>query len=86
MPKPGSTTQRDYGAAHQRMRKAMLPSMPGSPCTRCGRTLQAGDDVHLDHDDQDRGKYLGFAHARCNLVAGAVKGNRARAPFVRPIR
>lgn len=77
MPKPGSTTQRDYGAAHQRIRKALLHTAVGSLCTRCDDPITSTSDVHLDHIDDRRG-YAGWAHARCNLSAGATKGNRER--------
>jgi hypothetical protein len=37
---------------------------------RRGRSL-----LHYDHDDSNTG-YLGFAHAWCNVRAGARKGRR----------
>lgn len=77
MPKPGSTTQRDYGARHQRIRKALLHTAVGSTCTRCGQPITSTRDAHLDHTD-DRLGYAGWAHAKCNLSAGAAKGNRER--------
>lgn len=82
---------RGYGAEHRRIRAALLPTMPGQPCTRCGITLRQGDDVHLDHTE-DRTGYLGWACARCNTSAGGVKGGRSRratsaaARFVRAVR
>lgn len=33
--------------------------------------------LHYDHTD-DGTAYLGFAHARCNLRAGAIKGRAAQ--------
>lgn len=33
--------------------------------------------LHYDHDEH--GGYLGFAHAACNLRAGAIKGNQRQA-------
>lgn len=78
MPKPGSTTQRDYGAHHQATRKALLHTAIGAPCTRCGQPITTTRDAHLDHNDHDRTRYDGWAHARCNLSAGATKGNQAR--------
>lgn len=82
MPKPGSTTQRDYGAQHQRLRKALLHTAVGSPCTRCTEPITSTRDAHLDHND-DRNGYAGWAHARCNLSAGATKGNRDRGAQLR---
>lgn len=69
-----STTERGYGYEHQRMRRALLPSMPGSACTRCGKTLREGDKVDLDHLD-DRSGYKGFAHSACNRSAGGRKAH-----------
>ena len=33
-----------------------------------------GPNLHLDH--AEHGGYLGFAHAACNISAGAAKGAR----------
>lgn len=76
MPRRNRDSRR-YGNEHVRARKAMLPNAPGSPCTRCGITIQPGDKVDLDHTDDGSG-YLGFAHSRCNRQAGARKGNAER--------
>jgi hypothetical protein len=67
----------NYGAHHRRLRAALLPYAPGSPCTRCGRPIALGDRIDLDHTD-DGTAYAGWAHASCNRRAGAIKGNRAR--------
>ncbi|WP_041253567.1 hypothetical protein [Frankia sp. EAN1pec] len=72
----GTTTERGYGYAHRRERARRLPSAWGTPCTRCGQALVRGQEIHLDHTE-DRTGYLGFAHARCNRLAGASKGGRA---------
>lgn len=74
MTKRRTTAQRGYGNEHKRMRAALLPTMPGSPCTRCGVTLNEGDQVDLDHTD-DRSGYNGWAHSSCNRRAGANKRN-----------
>ncbi|MGQ0465503.1 MAG: hypothetical protein ACT4QG_09300 [Sporichthyaceae bacterium] len=66
-----------YGRAHQILREALVAKMNGKPCVRCGHPLRTGDAVDLDHTD-DRGGYLGLAHAACNRRAGARKGNRLR--------
>lgn len=50
-----STSERGYGTEHQRLRKALLPSMPGNKCTRCGVVLNEGDKVDLDHTDDRSG-------------------------------
>lgn len=48
---------------------------PYDPCTRCRRPLgEMGARLHLDHNDST-GRVDGFAHARCNVSAGAALGN-----------
>ena len=71
-----------YGGQHQTIRAAGIDAAFGTPCTRCGKPLMLGQEVHLDHRDSGPG-YRGFSHASCNMRAGAVKGNkmRARAPI-----
>lgn len=50
---------------------------PSDPCTRCRRPLgPMGRWLHLDHNDFT-GQVDGFAHAACNIRAGANLG-RAR--------
>lgn len=71
-----STTARGYGSDHQRRRKEMLSRFsPGDPCVRCGWPIADPTRAHLDHTD-DRTGYLGLAHARCNLAAGARNRRR----------
>ena len=67
-----------YGAAHAKARKQWAAAHdPSDPCTRCRRPLgPMSSALHLDHN-RDRTGYLGFAHARCNVTAGAREG-RAR--------
>lgn len=77
MPRTNDRDARGYGSPHVKARAALLPSAVGSACTRCGVTLTSEDKIHLDHTD-DRSAYAGFAHAKCNQSAGAIKGNRAR--------
>jgi hypothetical protein len=73
-----SGTARGYGYQHQRRRQQAISRMtPGQPCTRCGAPIQPTDNLHLDHTDDRRG-YLGLAHARCNVTAGAKRGAAAR--------
>ena len=59
---------RGYGYQYRKLRKALLPGAYGTPRVRCG--LQK---LHLDHDDYDRTKLRGFAHAACNIRAAAKK-------------
>jgi hypothetical protein len=65
-----------YDRVHQRARTdAARRHHPGDPCVRCGYPLgPMGPHLHYDH--AETGGYLGFAHARCNLRAGASKGGR----------
>jgi hypothetical protein len=78
---PRSTTERGYGNAHIKARAAAAKvHEPTDPCVRCGHALgPMGKWLHYDHDDRDptRTTYLGFAHAKCNVVDGARRG-RAR--------
>lgn len=69
------TTARGYGTAHQKLRAALLPQAYGTPCYRCGMPMLPGQALHLDHTDNRTG-YGGFSHAKCNLKAGARKGNK----------
>lgn len=74
-----------YGAAHiaERKRRAAAHH-PSHPCTRCRKPLgPMSSRLHLDHCECTGGcgrcagtGYLGFAHAGCNVSAGASKGAR----------
>lgn len=66
----GPAAQR-YGSAHKRLRAAGIEAAYGTPCTRCGRPLEYGQELHLDHaDGGGPGDYRGFSHASCNVGAG----------------
>jgi len=72
----GTTTERGYGAAHQKLRaeQAKLLAHQGwLPCARCPRPILPGQQWHLDHTD-DRTSYLGPSHRRCNELAAARRG------------
>lgn len=89
-PKPPGATKRDgYTGEHRRRQVADLAAWrPGDPCTRCGlpmwqrwRITATGRKVsaiHLDHDDYDRTKYRGLAHASCNIAASNRSPRRQR--------
>jgi hypothetical protein len=47
-------------------------------CCRCGKLTEAGEAWHLDHADDDRRRYLGVAHAICNLRAAGSKSHQQR--------
>lgn len=70
-------SERGTGHEHRKARAAAaLHHDPSHLCCRCGRALgPMGPWLHYDHN-RDRTGYLGFAHARCNVSAGAVEGRR----------
>lgn len=95
MPRPGSSTQRGYGAAHQRARrqlKAELRCLGTVPCARGGEPLHAWQldlprghpaSIHADHVGTPRslGGQLpdALSCAHHNQQHGARLGNRMRA-------
>ncbi|HEX3643357.1 MAG TPA: hypothetical protein VHV10_18890 [Ktedonobacteraceae bacterium] len=86
MPRRGTTVQRGYGQSHKRIRAMLLPMAIGQPCPRCGETMWATDDLDLGHDDDDRSRYNGIEHAKCNRSAGAAQGNKKRGGRYRGLR
>ena len=66
----------DYGSAHTKARKVWAAAHdPSHLCTRCRHPLgPMGKWLHLDHTPSRDG-YAGFAHARCNVRAGALTAN-----------
>lgn len=62
-----------YGGKHQAIRRAGLVLAYGTPCCRCGKLMQPGQKLDLDHRDDGPG-WAGFAHAKCNRSAGGRKG------------
>ena len=74
-----STTDRGYGADHQRERRRLkvIVDREGYVCTRCHRYQPPSTPFDLDHTD-DRTTYLGASCVTCNRAAGGRKG-RARA-------
>lgn len=80
MPKR-STTERGYGAAHQRLRAQWAPKVATGTvrCARCHKLIRPDDLWDLGHHDRDRSQYQGPEHRSCNRSAGARKGNRRRA-------
>jgi len=57
-----------YNGAHQAKRKREKPYMYGTPCCRCGKIMEHGTEIWLDHNDNGVG-YLGWSHKRCNIAA-----------------
>lgn len=79
MPKPGQTTARGYGWAHQKARASWRPVVDagGVVCARCGRPIAPGSPWDLGHT-ADRQAYTGPEHMRCNRQDGGRRGNRVR--------
>src|SRR5215207_5586411 len=70
-------TNPKYAAAHQRLRRALLPSAVGSGCVRCGLVILPGQAIDLDHQD-DGFSYRGWSHASCNRSAGGRRGRQVQ--------
>jgi len=66
--KVGTTRQRGYGEQHRRLRKAWESRVSAGvvDCARCHTLIVPGEAWDLGHDDEDRRRYSGPEHARCN--------------------
>ena len=75
----GTSSQRGYGSEHRRTRTTLdIRVQAGSvDCARCGQRIKQGEPWALDHDDNDRGRYLGPSHAFCNNSAGGRKSHQS---------
>lgn len=76
-----TTTQRGYGARHQRLRlrwKRLLAQEGQLPCARCHQPIRPTDEWELDHDDDNRDLYIGISCKACNRRAGGQKAQRVR--------
>jgi hypothetical protein len=86
-----TTTQRGYGAAHQRARKRAARQIREGKayCWRClkeGRTTEEAfippdtppDQWDLGHDDKDRSITRGPEHMTCNRSTGSRRPKRRR--------
>jgi hypothetical protein len=76
----GTTTQKGYGAAHQKERAKWKPVVDAGlaycrqpVCLHRTRWIPPGTAWALGHTD-DRGSYLGPVHADCNQRDGARRG------------
>lgn len=74
----GTSTERGYGTAHINVRKALAPAVEAGrmTCARCQQPIQPGEQWHLDHDDNNRTKYIGPSHKHCNLSAAGKAAHR----------
>jgi hypothetical protein len=82
---PRTGTNGRYNYQHKKARAAAAAQHEDDdPCCRCGQPLgPMGRWLHYDHTD-DGTAYLGFAHAHCNLRAGAILGNQIQAGAMLP--
>lgn len=79
--KRGSARQRGYTSRHDKLRARIAQAIASGrhvACARCGYAIRQGEAWHLDHDDEDRGRYIGPSHARCNTSAGGRRGAAVR--------
>lgn len=74
-----STTERGYGAAHQKERKRWEPIVEAgnATCDRCNTPIEPGTPWDLGHND-DRTGYTGAEHQDCNRRAGQLNATAAR--------
>jgi hypothetical protein len=84
MPKPGSATDRGYGVAHQKQRRAWEPKVRRGEaechavkCLQPTRAIAPNGEFHMGHTP-DRTRWTGPEHPGCNTHEGAVRGNAAR--------
>lgn len=76
----GTSAQRGYGARHRAVRaqwQARFDRGEHINCARCGKRIGPREPWALDHDDEDRSRYLGPSHKRCNDSAGGTRGANA---------
>lgn len=85
MPRPGTTTARGYGWAHQQEAARLKREMrDGQPCARCGRPMYRSQLRRIHADHHSRPRVLGgtlpdaLSHDTCNLRHGARLGNALR--------
>src|SRR5438309_3700375 len=74
------TAKRGYGTRHQRLRKAIAPTVAAglANCARCGERIEPGELWDLGHDDHDRTVYTGPEHRRCNRATAGRRVRRSR--------
>jgi len=68
MPSQGTRKERGYDYKHEKLRKQLAPDVEAGRknCWRCGERILAGEPWDLGHSDEDRTKYMGPEHQRCN--------------------
>jgi hypothetical protein len=84
----GSATERGYGTRHKQERAKWEPKVAagGVVCARadCGRLILPGEPWHLGHVDEDRTRYAGPEHVKCNCgTSKRANHRRSRAKRAR---
>lgn len=66
-----TTHQRGYGASHARRRRVAKRDVDAGSavCWRCGEGISPGESWDLGHDDDNRRRYRGPEHVKCNRGA-----------------
>ena len=83
-----TTTQRGYGAAHQRKRALLHANAIGNPCPICHDTMHHNQPLDLDHttplstDPTSQGDRI--VHSSCNRAHGASISNGGVGKSQRP--
>jgi len=71
-----TTAERGYGGQHVKLRKRIQKQMDAGKifyCWRDGKPISPSEPWDLGHDDDDRTKYMGPEHARCNRATSRHK-------------
>lgn len=68
----GSRQQRGYDTNHDQLRQQWAPKVRTGrvACARCRERITPDEPWDLGHDDDDRAKYSGPEHRKCNRSAG----------------
>ena len=77
---PIKTSLRGYGSKHQRTRRMFKPLVESGSvlCGRCGQLIHPGEPWDLGHADDDRSRYTGPEHRRCNRATAGRRRKTSR--------
>ena len=75
---PGATSARGYGSMHQKIRARVAPLIASGTavCARCGEPIRPDEPWDLGHDDENRSRYTGPEHRRCNRSTASHRYRR----------